>query len=189
MIFPIVILAMEDDSERTFMQALYCEHYRLMHAKAYDVLRDKHLADDAVHDAILSLIDAIKTLQGMACPVLTAYVVITVRNAAVDLTRERSRQQKRGVPDPEAALAAFAADEGGVDAEMIREADLQALNRALDRLPEGPRRMLEMKYYQGLSEARIAREFAIQPESARKAILRARQKVRQWMEEEENGDA
>lgn len=56
MMFPVSILAIEDDSDRAFMEQLYTAHELLMHKCALRFLHNGYDADDAVNNACVKLI-------------------------------------------------------------------------------------------------------------------------------------
>ena len=66
---PITILLIEDDSDRAFMEQLYLDYSKLMYAVAMSRLGNPLDAEDAVHEAILRLIDKILTCPPILVPV------------------------------------------------------------------------------------------------------------------------
>ncbi len=69
---PLIILAIENDGDRAFMEKLYLDHYRLMRAAARKVLMTGDDADDVVNEALIRLIGKISVLKALDCYTLRA---------------------------------------------------------------------------------------------------------------------
>ena len=89
---PMILAALENDEDRALMEELYLRHHRLMYAQALRVLNDSHAAEDAVSSALEALIRKISLLRDMDGNKRKAYIVITVRHAAIDIYRRHSRE-------------------------------------------------------------------------------------------------
>lgn len=176
------ISAIENEGEREFMEMLYTANYGAMYQKALSYLHNHHEAEDVVEAVMLKLIDRADLLRGCKRASLRSYLLACVRNAAINrLRRAKKRYSFADVEDKLNALP----DEGAVDACLLREAQVQAMICALEQLPDREREMLQMKYYDGLSDAEIARILAIGPNSVRTLIDRARKRVRKILTEVE----
>ena len=78
-----------------------------------------------------------------------------------------------------------AASEGEIDDDIIRTAEIECLNLALDLLDERNRDLLEMKYWRKLSDAEIAERIGIKESSVRQYLTNARRKLKKIIEEVE----
>lgn len=65
MIFPAIILEIEDERERSFMEALYMHHHQLMHRTARQAGFQAADADDIVSQSCENLIRALSRLKRM----------------------------------------------------------------------------------------------------------------------------
>ncbi len=83
--FPICILTIEDDGRRSFMERLYVDHRSGMYHAAMGILRNPDDAEDAVQTVFLALCEKIPQLMAMNCYTLRSYIVISTRNAAIDV--------------------------------------------------------------------------------------------------------
>lgn len=50
--YPVIIMFIEDDSYREFMEWLYGEYYLLMRKKAYEIVMDDNVVDDIINDTL-----------------------------------------------------------------------------------------------------------------------------------------
>ena len=181
MFFPLPILAITQPDDRAFMEQLYIEHGPLMYAQALKVLRSRTLAEDCVSDSLVALIKKIDTLRPMACSVLKAYVVITVRNTAINQLRKQQRRPVADVPleiipEPE---------ERSVERQFLTQAQLEWLKEAIRRLPPKESQALMMRYFQQLEMAEIAQLMGTGESSVRSLLSRGRKRLSAWLAKEE----
>lgn len=115
-------------------------------AHALAVSGDRNLAEDAVQDVLLLLVERPALIAGISHP--PGYVARMVRNRAIDLMR----RQGRAVSDS-AALADLALVAPGPDADADQAA---RLNAALAQLPPEQREVVTLKIVHGLTFAAIA---------------------------------
>lgn len=174
MFFPIVILAIMDDSDREFMKVLYIEYQLTMFRMARALTDSSHDAEDVVSDACVSLIKKISVLRRLDCNVLEGYIISTTKNAAYMLHRKRNA--RREVSDEKALLFAksetFAPDE-----RVLQESTIEELMCALDQLSEGDQAVIRMKYFEKLPDHEIAKALGIQEVSVRSKLTRARKRI------------
>lgn len=72
---------------------LYDGYSTAMYRVAYSVLRDTGLAEDAVQQAFLKIIHEMDRIEDIHSNKTRAFLVILVRNTAIDLYRKRRREQ------------------------------------------------------------------------------------------------
>lgn len=70
LIFPAVILAIADESDREFMKTLYVNHYLSMYRMARAMSDSIPDAEDIVSEACVALIRKISVLRMLDCNVL-----------------------------------------------------------------------------------------------------------------------
>ena len=168
MILPILLLTLDREDDRLFVEGLYREYHTLMYGMALRVTRDRALAEDAVSEALLALIKKISVLRALECNKLRAYVVITVRHTAISLLNKRNRE-------PAADEALINLEDGfRVDEGAIARAGVEEIKRAVRSLPPRERDAMLMRYFLDMSEEEIAREMGIRAVSVRVQLTRAR---------------
>lgn len=181
--FPLFFADIPDERQRAFMERVYLDHRSLMYAVAFQVLLNAADAEDAVQTAFAALCKKISLLQGMDCCTLRSYVVISVRNAAINVLRARGRRAELLFGDEDYADSLFGGDADDAVLAFIRQDSLAA---AVRQLPERDRALMEMKYILGLSDAEIARRFGIKKDSVRSLLTRFRKRLYNLLKEGES---
>ena len=176
------MLAIENESDREFIERLYSQNYAVMLQKARGILKSTQRAEDAVEAVMLKLIDRIELLHGCNPSSLRSYLLTCVRNEAIGQLR---RDGKFYPGDAERKLSALADDEAAVDARLLHREQVQTLVLSLRRLPARESLALRMKYYERMSDAEIGALLGIKAGSVRSLIGRARKKAFGLLREEE----
>ena len=178
-----VIAAIENEDDRSLIESLYTDYYVLMLHKAQSMVRDRHAAEDVVESVMLRLIDRIELLHGCNRASVRSYLVTCVRNEAID--RMRREKKTQSLDDAEEQLCKLPDEKPQLDTGLIREEQIQAVIKALEALDDRERLALRMKYYDGMTDAAIAKLFGMSRTGVRKVIDRARQRVGARLREEE----
>lgn len=179
MIFLLMIDTPED--KRKFV-ILYEKYRYLMQKIALDVLQDSFLAEDAVHNAFVSLAYNLDKLDESEDIPTKLYLVACARNAAFDLYRKRRSQMKK-----ETVLEEVIEKDG--HATYI-ESDLE--NSVLDilkNLPMKYRDVFMLKYVNHMENREIAEVCGILEGTVRQRLSRGKVIIeRKIREMEENSD-
>lgn len=166
-------VAMRDS---TAFEELYRRYAPAAYGIALRVLRQPALAEEVTHDAFIALWRAPEAYDATRGS-FRSFFLSLVHHRAVDMVRseERLRERERRVnqePPP---------DED-VGEAVVEEADLADRRRevaeALRELPPEQREPLEMMYFRGLTQARIAEEMGIPLGTVKTRILAAMRKLR-----------
>lgn len=165
-------MTVDREDDRLFLEGVYQEYHTLMYGMALRVTRDRTLAEDAVSDAMLSLMKKISLLRSLECNKLRSYVVITVRHAAISLLKKRRRE-------PAAGDDALVNLEDGfrVDERALSRAGVEEIKQAVRALPQRERDVMLMRYFREMTDEEIAREMGIQAVSVRVQLTRARKRL------------
>jgi len=157
-------------------QELVRRHARLVYGSARQRVGDAHAAEDITQSVFLAL--AIKAHTLPAHTILTGWLYRVTRYTAIDyLRREQHRreremtahetQQLHGQPDPAAAA--------------LWQEISPHLPAALDRLSDTDRNAVLLRFYQQNSYAEIAEALRVSPDSARKRVDRALDRLRRFL--------
>lgn len=126
-----------------WLGALYEQFRRELFRTAWSVLRRADLAEDAVHQAFIKLV---RLETPPADPKL--YVFRSIRNAAIDLARARSRRREESLnADWEVP---------SLSAETADQDVLQCVSTAMQRLDVASREVIELHLHARLSFREIA---------------------------------
>ena len=167
-----VLLAMlETEEDRERFLKLHGAYEKTLYAVAVRVLGDRTAAEDAVQQTWLRLIRRWDRVSALPWEETEGYVVTVVKNTALDMLRKNRREE--ALPedwDPPAPETG----EGGYRylVELIRA------------LPEGYRRVLELKCVEEESNREIARRLGLKESTVATRVLRGRAMLAEALERE-----
>ena len=152
----------------------YLAYRALMFRLARDILGDDALAEDAVSDALVKLLEHYDCVSEPVSPRTRRYVAVLTEHAALDLWRKRRREKL--VP-PEALP-----EQGRAEADP--ELRLQ-MAEALDSLPNEQRTAVLLHLTCGLTAKQVAEHLLCSQAKAEKLISRGKDKLRRQLREAE----
>ncbi|NQU20565.1 MAG: sigma-70 family RNA polymerase sigma factor [Candidatus Nealsonbacteria bacterium] len=161
---------MQQDLER-----IYREHRQGLFSLALSITRCPDLAEDAVHDAMARLWRSSVEPTGDR----VAYVFASVRNAALEVGRRRSRSHAT-------QLGTSVFDPHGPDpAESVVEAERRQLaRRAVDALPTDQRQVVVLRLHVGLTFQQIADTFGEPLQTVASRYRRALKRIKDSIEKQ-----
>lgn len=175
LLFCLSLLETEEDRDR--ITALYKQHYGLLYHVAYEILHDRQLAEDAVHNGFINLINSLYDLEKNSCHKNRGLLVVITRNAAKDIRRKRDRLP---VADAEAPSAV-----PSVTPDMLDGIATRRLADILAALPAIYRDAMVMRAYYAMNEKQIAAALNVSHATVRKRLERARKMLAEAINEQE----
>ena len=100
---PIVIMAIEDESDRDYITGLCLKNERSMYAMALKIVKEHHTACDMVSEACLKMIEKIGYLREISVQKQTPYILSIVKNTLLMYLRQR-RSENNWLVDDERIL-------------------------------------------------------------------------------------
>lgn len=88
----LLLTTIEDEQTRNKVEEVYRLYRKLLYFIAYDVLRDHHEAEDMVQSAIIKICDHIHKFEDIQCNKTRGFLVIVVRNLAINVYNQRKRR-------------------------------------------------------------------------------------------------
>lgn len=168
----IVYFQMIDSPEdKTKFEQLYLTYRGLMYNVAYQILQHEHDAEDAVHQAFLSMLKNIGKISQVNCPKTRAYAVIIVERKAIDIIRNRKH------------LSDAEFDENTFGIEIPLPGD-HGIHAAIAQLPAQYREVLLLRHGQGYSTREVAQLLDLSYEAARKLLYRAKIALKNQLEKD-----
>lgn len=168
----IYLQMLETDEDKTKFEEIYHTYLNMMSGVAMQILRNEFDTEDAVHQAFLAIIENIKKISRMKCPDLVCYIVIIVKNKAIDILRER-----KYIVDSDY-------NENMID-EMLPEFEMHGLATALTELPERYRTVLLLRYHYGFNTRELAAYYGLSQATIQKVIWRAKQALQAILDGDE----
>ena len=177
--FIFLTFATEDDKLK--FELLFEKYKRLLLYKAYGILNDYPLAEDAVSEAFIRIYKNLNKIEDVNSPKSVSFLVTIVKNTSLTILE---KQKKHGVPedDIETVGPGFhsrAYLEGADDMEegVVSAAVTQDMLKIVDKLKEELRAPFLLKYAHNLSHKEIASILRISENNVTVRIHRAKNKL------------
>ena len=153
-------------------ESLVRRYYRLAFGYAISILKDYHLAEDAVQECFTEVHKSLRNLKFPAA--FPSLLKLVVRKQCDRLTRKKRPGE---VPYEDRTESRFESPESQAD-RREREAEIQAL---VKMLPPKQRVVTELYYMEGLSQDDISQFLKIKPSAVRKRLFDARKRLKKEM--------
>lgn len=165
----VYLQMIETPLEQSKFEVLYRQYRDLMFYVANRILHNDRDAEDAVHNAFVSIAENISKIEDPNCPKTKGYIVTIVERKAIDLYR---RKQRRNV---------ISIDEVNLGIQLEPSTDLAD---CFGKMPDRYRHVLMLKFRYGYDTREIAKLMGISEANAAKLIQRAKQQLEKLCEEE-----
>ncbi len=170
----IYLQMIETEEDRSKFEAIYHQYRLLMFSVANKILNNPHDAEDAVHQAFVSIIDNLDKIGEVDCPETKSYVVIITEHKAIDIIRSRKHLSREELID---ALH-------GIEVPLPGD---NGLADAMAKLPARYREVLLLRFDNGYSTKEIAKMLGMTEGSTQKLIWRAKEALRKELDMENGG--
>ena len=167
----VYLSTIDHPADRDKFTILYELYRDAMLCRAWQILRNQQDAEDAVHDAFLTIADNMKKISDPRCRKTRNYIVTITESKAIDLYRKHQR-------NPTEPL---------LEGTAIGETEDQVINTLAEcilRLPERYRTLVYLKYEQGFRNREIAHIMGIRETAVRKLDQRTRERLMELCKEE-----
>ena len=168
----------ETEEQRSMVERLYIDQKQTMYHTAFAILKNKQDAEDAVHEAFLRIITNIDKLSDIGSEKIKSFVIIVVKNIAIDIYRKRQKNVIVDVPEDDDA------DISEVERKVLESSEYDILNKVVGMLPETQRNVLILKYYHDMTTVDISAMLGVTASAVRTRICRAERKLAKLLEEE-----
>jgi RNA polymerase sigma-70 factor (ECF subfamily) len=172
------------DGDRAAFEELYRRYSAAAYGLALRVTGQDSLAQEVVHDAFLALWRAPEAYDPARGPFRTFFLSL-VHHRAVDTVRREERLRKRAerVANLEPRLGEDVAEEVVDGAYLVVRR--KEVHEALETLPPDQRKVVEMAYFGGYTQTRIAAELGIPVGTVKTRTLAAMHKLRRALDRED----
>lgn len=150
-----LLLALRE-GQLSALGSLYDRYSRLVYGLAFKILGNSEEAEDITQEVFLTLWrrDAYNSSRGS----LSSFLTTMTRSRSIDKLRSRGTklrfiQRWQGMVKSEAVITPLEQASMGERSQLVRD--------ALSQLPESERLILEIAYYEGLSQSEIAKRLNI----------------------------
>lgn len=165
----IYLQAMEEPGDRARFREMYLAYRGLMYHVAYEILKNRQDAEDAVHQSFVKLAEQAERLPDGPGPRMRNLAVTVAERKAIDLWRRRQRHPQVDLDEVPLTYSQPLPSDG-------------SLAEAMANLPPRYREMLLLKYYNGYSNQEIASFLSATPEAVAQVLCRAKKRLADMLE-------
>jgi RNA polymerase sigma-70 factor (ECF subfamily) len=177
------ISALDSEEERDKFAYLYERNYRLLMKVARKILRSEELAEDAVHDTFIAVLERKEKFLSLDAVNFRNSCVIVIRNKCIDILRRNKPLKGAAELDAENAPEP-ASDDPPIDAQIATQDEYARLLASIAELEPLNRQILEMKYVREMSFEEICSELNMTFAQVNGRLARTRAKVKSLFEKE-----
>ena len=179
----LIFLAFSTVNDKVKFDYLYNRYIKLLLYKAYAVLRDYSLAEDAVSEAFIRVYKNLDKIEDCDSGKTAAFLVIIARNCALTILNKRRRDNAANIDDFDMPAP------DGVEDSIISECSANDIMKLIDSLKENLREPFLLKYAYNMSHKEIANVLGQTENNVTVRIHRAKAKLVQLLQKRgDNGE-
>ncbi len=179
LLFYLSLLDIEE--EKSKLEMLYYEYKGLMLKIAYDILKDYDLANDALHNAFLKIINNLHKLEEKPCHKTKVYMVLVIESVSKNMYNSRKRRRSALVEFQDDSIIAE-----NFENTVEQRLETEYIMKKIAFLSEQDRTVLTLRYVNDLSYKDIAKLMNIPSATARKRLERAKNRLQRLVIGENN---
>lgn len=165
----IYLQMIDSQPDKDNFELIYHHYRQLMFRVAKKILHSEAEAEDAVHQALISMIKLLHGITDVYSPQTRSLVILITQRRALDMLRANSR----------ATVLEF--DEAAYLPEIPPPGD-HALADAMAALPPRYREVLLLRYDNGYTAKELARMLDMREGAVRKLLQRAKEALKKQLE-------
>lgn len=167
------------------IEKLYIKTNKVLYGYAYDILKDKGLAEDAVHEAFIRLEKNLDKIDDPDSRRTFNYLITIVENVSKTMYVRRKREFVAPLEDySENSDERFET----ADELIVKQEEYALLHEAMEHLEDKYRKVMVCLCVYGMKEKEISEELGISVTNAGVRIHRAKSKIREYIERKEAGN-
>lgn len=185
--FLLILQTIESEDDRAFLEQLFDTHYVRLCKKAAAITQNNQVSEDLVQDVFLYVVKHIQKFRQMDCCTLRHILDISIKRRCYDYFKEQNVRKKHlsgSLDDDDSFVSVSSSD--NTEEEALDLLSVEELSKAIRKLPDHYRYVIEAKYILNLTDGEIAKELGIGKASVRQYLTRARRKIYELCEGESN---
>lgn len=177
MMLSFYLSILDTDEDKNKFEALYIEYRNDMYNIAFSILHNREDAEDAVHDAFVSIANNFEKINKISCQEIKYYFVTIVRNVSINLYNGNKRRNKY--------CEEFEDFKTSVDPKVFERFNYQLLVEKISELPSIYKDIIYLYYHEELTAKEISKILKITPETVWKRAERAKKLLKEILEKGE----
>ena len=168
--------------EKEALEELYSRYGTAVYSMARYMLRNEALAEEATQEVFLNIwLKAASYNAERGRP--KAWVMSVAHHKIVDIIRSRRRNIAMANPTDYEILESLPSSQRATDEQAITNLEGERIRKSLAILPPAQREVIELAYFQGLSQSEIAQKLDQPLGTVKTRVRLAMQKLRVELEE------
>jgi len=173
----VLFLTFASESDKNKFEYIYEKYKRLLWAKAFDILKDHALAEDAVSEAFIRAYKHLQKIEDPDSSQSISYLVTIVKNVAINLYHKEKRVTSIDIAEYDEA------DDFNLEEMITSQEDTSVAMQLVGRLKEELRAVFLLKYAHDMSHREIANALGITENNVTVRLHRAKTKLLQLAKE------
>lgn len=174
----VYLMMIDNSDDRIKFEKVYKSFKNIMLNRAYEIVKERQLAEDAVHNAFLKIINNLPKIYDADSNETKWYVIVIVTNEAKKIYNKENKILKAELTDMESDF--------NLEAIVEDKNIVEKVKREIDLLPEIYRDTMSLKYYNDLSNKEISSVLSIPISTVKKRLQRGRKILIQKLGEKNN---
>lgn len=176
-----------DSAARTELLSLAYERLRLLARKMFHHdfprLGNLHETDSILHEAVLRLFRAFQEIQPQSVHDFLSFSAAQIRRVLLDMARQHGRGERNRSEWSDLSELPLAARQDLADSSFdpSQLAQWGEFHHKVRELPEEEREVVDLYWYQGLTQAETARILGVHEKAVSRRWLSARLKLSEWL--------
>lgn len=170
-------------SDQAFIHKVYQDFKLLMYYTAGKYISKPDQREDIVQESLLKLIAKIETLRRFNRATIASYIVVTVRNTAINFIKRQSGEREKFLSIDELREDSVQTSIQPLEDTVIQREAIKQFYKIWPCLDQETRQVLEGKYFLGYDDKELAVLLGCQPNSVRMKLTRARRKAMELLKE------
>lgn len=163
-----------EDSEK--IKELYRIYEQPMFRIAFAILHNNAMAEDAVSDAFIRIIDKLDKLKAPDSPKTKLYIVKTIKSTSINIYRKNRRLFERELPVDDSILQ-IPDSMQNVESSVIESLSTSPAAVILSKLNDTDRRIVTMRCRDEKSWKEVAASLSLTESNVRKRFERTRKRI------------
>lgn len=174
----VYLMMIDNSDDKVKFEKVYKNYKNIMLNRAYEIVKERQLAEDAVHNAFLKIINNLPKIYDADSNETKWYVIVIVTNEAKKIYNKENKILKAELMDMESDF--------NLEAIVEDKNIVEKVKREIDLLPEIYRDTMSLKYYNDLSNKEISSVLSIPISTVKKRLQRGRKILIQKLGEKNN---
>ena len=166
----ILLLSFNSEDDKAKFEAIFYDYKNLMLHKAYGILHDYMLAEDAVSEALLRVYKNLNKIEDPHAPRSVAFIVTITKNCALTLLQKNTKNIAAPLDEQDA-------DGFDLEESVISDLSSSEIMSLVDELGEEQKSVFLLKYAYDMSHKEIGKALQMSENNVTVRLHRARKKL------------